>query len=153
MCRKQEKRCAKIEEKQKRILQSKKRIYPLFGKKMRIEMTKLTCLIHKKGKKSKQIGIFGTAIISYLFNRHVGSYHFSLSYHHLKEKNPPRLISLFTHIFYEEKAHIDALRPVSVHWRRTCTDTRFGRCNRCFRQSTSLWCTCLSRWRTKLHRH
>lgn len=58
MCRKQEKRCAKIEEKQKRILQSKKRIYPLFGKKMRIEMTKLTCLIHKKGKKSKQIGNF-----------------------------------------------------------------------------------------------
>ena len=60
MRRKQEKRCAKIEEKQKRILQSKKCIYPLFDKKRRIEMTKLTCLIHKKGKKSKQIGNFDT---------------------------------------------------------------------------------------------
>lgn len=47
-------------EKAKRILQSKKGIYPLFGKKRRIEMTKLTCLIHQKTKISKQIGNFDT---------------------------------------------------------------------------------------------
>ena len=32
--------------KARRILQSKKGIYPLFGKKRRIEVTKLTCLTH-----------------------------------------------------------------------------------------------------------
>ena len=58
------------------ILQSKKGIYPLFAEKKSIVVAKLTCLIHKTAKMSKQSGNFDAIKISYLFHRHVGSHLF-----------------------------------------------------------------------------